>query len=396
MGSFSILNNLSSLAGQVNLSNTAQGQAKTIQALSSGLRINSAGDDAAGLAVANQFRSDITGLNQGIRNANDGVSSLQVVDSGLQGISTLLDRARTLATQSASDTFQGDRTTLDNEFQKVLSEIDRQASAIGLGNGAGFNNTSNNISENVFIGGGKAAANAGTNSNDNEVNIDLSGASNLVDSASLGLSTSSNGVTSGSALNVGAALGAGASLTIAVTSGNSQNTFTVDLSAAASNNDVVSAINQAAGGSVTASINSSGELQLSSNQTFTAEASNAAVTTATGISHSAAVASAATASNSDILSSADAKAALTAIDSANTALGKVIGVVGAGENRLQQAINLANSQVVNFTASESDIRDANIAQEATNLTKFSVLQQSGIAALAQSNQSSSAILALLK
>ena len=160
MGSFSILNNLSSLNGQVNLGVTAAGQAKTIGRLSSGLRINAAGDDAAGLAVANSFRSDITGLNQGIRNANDGTSSLQVIDGGLQGISTLLDRARTLATQSASDTFAGSRTTLDNEFQKVLSEIDRQASAIGLGNGTGFSNTSNNISKGVFIGGGKSAANA--------------------------------------------------------------------------------------------------------------------------------------------------------------------------------------------------------------------------------------------
>ena len=65
------------------------------------------GDDAAGLSVANKFRSDVTGLNQGIRNANDGVSSLQVLDSGLQQVSSLLDRARTLATQSASDQRSG-------------------------------------------------------------------------------------------------------------------------------------------------------------------------------------------------------------------------------------------------------------------------------------------------
>ena len=115
MGSFSIVNNLSSLGGQVNLGVTKAGQSQTIARLSSGLRINNAGDDAAGLAVANSFRSDITGINQGIRNANDGTATLQVIDSGLQGISSLLDRARTLATQSASDTFSGSRTTLPRE-----------------------------------------------------------------------------------------------------------------------------------------------------------------------------------------------------------------------------------------------------------------------------------------
>src|SRR5581483_7998541 len=192
MASFSILNNLASLGGTVNLGNTALSHKQTIARLSSGLRINNASDDAAGLAVANTYRSTITGLNQGVRNANDGVASLQVVDSGLQGISTLLDRARTLATQSASDTFSGDRSTLNNEFSKVLSEIDRQASAIGLGNGSGFSDTSNNVVKNVFIGGGKAAANAGTASNDNIVSIDLSGTANLVDASSLGLKNSSN------------------------------------------------------------------------------------------------------------------------------------------------------------------------------------------------------------
>ena len=395
MGSFSIVNNLSSLGGQVNLGVTSAGQAKTIGRLSSGLRINSAGDDAAGLAVANSFRSDITGLNQGIRNANDGTSALQVIDGGLQGISTRLDRARTLATQSASDTVTGSRTTLDNEFQKVLSEIDRQASAIGLGNGPGFSNTSNNVSKGVFIGGGKAAANAGSSSNDNLVTVDLSGATNLVDAASLGLSTSSNSVTASTALSVGSALAAGAKVTITLTSGTA-NSFAVDLAGAASNNEVVSRINQAAGGFVTASVDSAGKLKLSSGQTFTAQTDAAATNTAIGINNAATVSSSASSSNSDITSAANAKAALASIATATTALCNVIGVVGAGENRLTQAISLANSQVVNFSASESSIRDANIAQEATNLSKYSILQQAGIAALAQANQSSQSVLALLR
>src|SRR5882757_7303634 len=301
MGSFSIVNNLSSLGGQVNLGVTKAGQSQTIARLSSGLRINNAGDDAAGLAVANSFRSDITGINQGIRNANDGTATLQVIDSGLQGISSLLDRARTLATQSASDTFAGSRTTLDNEFQKVLSEIDRQSSAVGLGNGAGFSNTTNNVSRGVFIGGGKAAANAGSSSNDNLITVDLSGAANLVDARSLGLNTSSNSATGSTALSVSSALAAGAKVTITLTSGTA-NSFAVDLAGAASNNEVVSRINQAAGGFVTASTDSSGKLVLSSQQTFTAQTDAAATNTAIGINNAAVVSSAASSSNSDITS----------------------------------------------------------------------------------------------
>lgn len=396
MSSFSIVTNLSSLNGQVNLGLTSVGQQKTLARLSSGLRITSAGDDAAGLSVANSFRSDITGINQGVRNANDGLSKLQVIDSGLQGISSLLDRARTLATQSASDGFSGDRTTLDAEFQKVLGEINRQSSAIGLGNGTGFTNTSNNVLQNIFISGGKSAQNAAAASNDNIVQLDLSGTANLVDATSLGLTTSTNTVTGTTAISVSSALAAGAKITIAVTSGTSQPTFGVDLAGAASNNEVVSRINTAAGGFVTASIDSAGKLKLSSAQTFTAQTDAAATNTAIGINNVAVVTSTAGSSAADIKSAANAQSSLNAISTAVTNLGKVLGAVGAGENRLQQAINLANSEIVNFSATESRIRDANIAQEATNLTKFNVLSQAGIAALAQANQSSQNVLALLR
>src|SRR5213078_515394 len=103
--------------------------------VTSGLRIVNSGDDAAGLAVANGQRSDQAVLTQGIRNANDGLSQLQIIDGGINNISQLLDRARTLATQSATGTFTGDRAVLNSEFQSVVGEIDRQAQAIGLNPG---------------------------------------------------------------------------------------------------------------------------------------------------------------------------------------------------------------------------------------------------------------------
>src|SRR5215467_12830606 len=115
--SISIQTNVISLFAQQALAQNTTLENKTIQQLTSGFRINSSGDDAAGLAVANQFRSTIAELQQGVLNASNGTSSLQIVDGGLNNISSILDRSKTLATESASATFQGDRNTLNQEFQ---------------------------------------------------------------------------------------------------------------------------------------------------------------------------------------------------------------------------------------------------------------------------------------
>src|SRR5512138_3525857 len=109
----SIQTNVNSIVAQENLRVNSHFQSRTIQRLTSGYRINSSGDDAAGLAVANKFRSDVAELLQGVRNANDGVSQLQIMDGGLSNISKTLDRLKTLATQSASATFTGNRATVN-------------------------------------------------------------------------------------------------------------------------------------------------------------------------------------------------------------------------------------------------------------------------------------------
>jgi flagellin len=268
MSNFSVVNNVSSVNAQAELAKTNLGLERTLGRLSSGLRINSSGDDAAGLAVANKFRSDVAILNVGVRNANDGLSKLQVADSALNNISNLLDRAATLATQSASGSFTGDRSVLDGEFQGVLAEIDREA------NIAGLNSTT---SYSVYI------SNDGNN----------------------GTVTVSFGTASASALGI-------------------------------------------------------------------------------------------TATTVNLTSAGSASTALTAISSAITTLGTIQGSVGSAENRLQFAINLAQSQIVNKTAAESRIRDANIAEESANLTRYTILSQSGLAALSQANQSVSSVLSLLR
>jgi flagellin len=268
MASFSVVNNIASVNAQANLIGTNNGLQKALNRLSSGFRINYAGDDAAGLAVANGYRSDIAVLNQGIRNANDGLSDLQIKDGALNNISTLLDRLSTLATQSASGgTTASSRTTLDAEFQKILAEIDREAGVAGLTTTAqGFSVFMSNVSGNGVV--------AGTFGRANVAGLNLTG--------------------------------------VAV-------------------------------GSLTA-----------------------------------------------------AQAAVSTIKTAVSDLGTVQGAVGTLENRLQFAIALSQSQIVNNKAAESRIRDANIAEESANMTRYNILSQSGIAALSQANQTSAAVLALLR
>ncbi|MBZ5602456.1 MAG: flagellin FliC [Acidobacteriia bacterium] len=278
--SYSFQTNVTSLIAQENLRVTSDFQSRTITRLTSGYRINSSGDDAAGLAVANKFRSDVAELNQGVRNANDGVSTLQIVDGGLNNISQILDSLKGLATQSASDTFTGDRTTLNTEFQTLLGEIDRQAANVGLASGGGTGGRFN-AAISVYIGGGDTQANA-------QVQIDLSGATNEVDSNGLGISAN-----------------------------------TVD-------------------------------------------------------------------------TKTNALAAITNLEAAVASLGKTQGVVGDGENALQFAISLAQSQVTNYSAADSRIRDADVAAEAANLTKAQVLQQSSVAALSQANSAPQALLKLFQ
>ena len=263
---FSIVNNVAAANAQANLATTNIGLNKALNRLSSGLRINMSGDDAAGLAVANSYRSNIAVLNQGIRNAGDGLSTLQIKDGALDNISKLVDRLATLATQSASSSASVDRNAIDTEFQDVLDEIDREANVAGLSTAGGFSVFVSNDGANGTIGGNVGSA-----------------------------STTGLGI---NALNV-------------------------------------------------------------------TSASNAAT-------------------------------AVASLAAAVTTLGGVQAQVGTIENRLQYAMNLAQSQVVNNTAAESRIRDANVAEEASNLTKFNILTQSGIASLAQANQANQSVLSLLR
>ena len=171
--STSIWTNVNSLNAQESFRINSDFQTGVIERLSSGYRISRAGDDPAGLAIANRFRADSGELSQGVRNLNDGISRLQIIDGGMSNISQILDRLKVLASQSASDTFSGDRNTLNSEFQTLLGEVDRQAESIGLNTNGQFEQLLP-----VWVGGGG-------NMSGVAVNIDLSAAA--VDSQGLGL-----------------------------------------------------------------------------------------------------------------------------------------------------------------------------------------------------------------
>ena len=525
--SFSINTNIASMNAQNYLRVNNDFQSKTINRVTSGLRIVQSGDDAAGLAIANGFRSDEAVLTQGVQNANNGLSQLQIMDGGMSNISQLLDRARTLATQSASGTFTGDRTVLNNEFQSVLGEINRQAQAIGLNTGGTF---AQNLS--VFIGGGRGPDAASVLDN-GTVKVDLSKAT--VDTQSLGLTgygVQTTAVGASFFTTYGGSSGSTSQLTFegAGFSDASAVSINVNTVGVGDVNSLVAAINagiQAAGqggtpqaaafkgANIVASADASGKINFTSSSnafmitddgtaqsqqllsgasaavyayakgtyrnsttglawqgalggsdtqklTFQAvdstgalqkldvtipnsadltdavadinqqlQASNlsalqkivavqdgaatigftspvgfnvsiqAATDNTKGVSAPANTLSATqvgseTGTNSAIDTIGGATAAVSALATAVANLGSAQGSVGKGENMFNYAINLAQSQLTNFSTAESRIRDADLANEAANLTKAQVLMQAGVAALAQANAAPQAVLSLLK
>jgi flagellin len=283
----SLQTNVDSMIAQNNLKTNEMFQSNTIQQLTSGYKINRSGDDAAGLAIANGYRDNIAELTQGVSNANDGVSQLQIIDGGLSNISTILDRMKTLATESASQTFTGNRNTLNQEYSTLLSEITRQASNINLNAGGSLNQKLS-----VYIGGSSTAANAG-------VTVDLSGATNAVDATSLGLTGtsvagSSVGIT-GNSLNLnapgatfvkGTHASDGQTFTFNITKSDGTNQTVQATIAATANgstlNQVLTSLNgQLSSYGISAGVNSQGQLQFTGSTAFTVS-DNAVVTPPSG------------------------------------------------------------------------------------------------------------------
>jgi flagellin len=284
VGNFSILNNISALYAQKQLGATNVSLTQTINRLSSGKRINSGADDAAGLMIADTLRANIRALDQAVRNANDCISVGQIADGALQEITNLLTRSVTLAEEAATETVDSTgRACLDAEFTQIESEIARIAAQTNFNGVKMFTTDGLNGGLSVFVG-------------------DIFGSSS-----------------------------------IAVTI----NTITT------------------AGETVT-DIGGEDLTQI------------------------------------DLSTQDGAQLSLGYIRDALIAVANQRATIGAGSNRLQSAVQVMQSQALNTQSAESTIRDANMATEVSNLTKFQILNQAGMAALSQANGQASSILALLQ
>jgi flagellin len=362
--------NVMSLNAQRNMSRSEGMLATALQRLSSGLRINSAKDDAAGLAISQRFTTQIRGLNQAVRNANDGISLSQTAESALDELSNNLQRIRELAVQSANSTNSAsDRAALDAEVQQRLAEVDRIAVQTNFN---GVKVLDGSYGTAVF----QVGANIG-----NTISVDLSVGVRLTQMGqTAGLeSDSTNFDTSAGALSVDFQVGTGTAVT-------------VDFAQDSTVQQAVDSINAAGISGLSAFLNSAGNIQLlaEGDITLTGDYASLGFGTDTAALGTAGL---------ETLSIADVDGANTAIaqiDVALTVVNNLRGDLGAIQNRFESTIVNLQTVSENLAASRSRIMDADFAAETAALTKSQILQQAGVAVLAQANASPQVVLGLLQ
>jgi flagellin len=360
------------------LSKNERAMSQTMERLSTGSRINSASDDAAGLAIASKMTSQINGLNMAIRNANDGISMVQSADGALVEVSSMFQRMRELAVQSSSDTNSTtDRSALNLEFKALQSEVQR------ISGNTQFNGM--NILDDTVGTTGSVDFQVGANASQT-ITADFG---NIGKDGSISVSTTSTTVQS---VVVGT-LADGDILTFKITNTNGSTDqyiqFTVDAAdAVIANGTATTSMLTASDGTNTytlAGTSTGGTLTMTSdNATLAVQEANLS----RGISG--------TAANNDILTKTGASAAITAMTTAIASIDTQRATLGSYVNRLEYASdNLANVSQ-NASASRSRIQDADYAAETTELARTQIIQQAGTAMLSQANQQAQSVLALLK
>jgi len=372
--------NIASLNAQRNLNMSQTSLATSLQRLSSGLRINSAKDDAAGLAIATRFTSQINGLNQAARNANDGISLSQTAEGALGTITDNLQRIRDLSVQSANATNSlSDRQAMNTEAQQLMSEINRVATTTSFN---GVKLLDGSFSSQDFQVGAFAGE-----------TITVASIANAQSSA-LG-STSVATVNGVQATGFGNAISAGDLTVNGVDIG--------PLAAAATQQGRVAQVKDAinaisAQTKVGASVDStSGNLVLTSSLTITLGGAGTDVDL--GIDPAAAVAAPVTTTGFatlDLSSSSGAALGIQYMDSALAAVNTARATLGAVQSRFSSVITNLQTASENMSAARSRIQDTDFAQETANLTRTQILQQAGTAMLAQANALPQMVLSLLK
>ena len=391
--------NVDAFTAQRNLSATALTYSKSVQKLSSGLRINSAADDAAGLAISEKLRAQIRGLAQAQRNAQDGISMIQTGEGAMNETTSMLQRMRELAVQASNDTLSSsDRTSINTELQQLQQEINGVASRTkfnGQGLLSGSMVTTQSASSTAKVGvqlnttGGVSTVRG----------VDVSGAqagnTYTLSSASAGtltLTRSSDNVAQTVTLAAVAANGTEAigfsSLGVSITvdsdgAGKTAAGLATDLTG----KTVVT-------GAGTGSANF--QIGASATDSISVAFNKVDLSGSVGDTNGLDALSTSLSTFNTTQNVANAQDLITKIDGAINAVNGQRANLGAYQNRLEHTIaNLGVAQE-NLTASESRIRDVDMAAEMVNFTKTGILQQAGQAILAQANSAPGGIVNLLR
>jgi flagellin len=379
-----ILNNLSAMSAENSLSATQANLQNTLTQLSTGLRINSGSDDAAGLSIANGMQANIAALTQSAQNATNGIGMLQTADGALSQVTTLLSRAVTLATEASngglSTGTNSQSAALDTEFQSILSEINQ------IGQTTDFNG------QNVF---------ASTTPNSfTSTQASLATTTALTAGSKTVINDSSTG---GTFVFTATASSTVADLQSAIADAVTAGTLSAGTTADASTGQLVIATSTS-GASLNVTTN---DAVLGPMQNSTTGANNSITFISDGTQTGSANTqiqtvinqlSAATLglSGSDLQNDTNAAAALTAITNAISTVSAQRGQIGASVNRLQSASNVITAQVQNLTSASNGLMNADVGKTVSNMTQFNILQSTGMAALQQANQAQQAVLKLLQ
>jgi flagellin len=385
----SINTNVSSILARNALASNERDMTTSMERLSTGLRINSAKDDAAGLAVSSRMTSQIKGLNQAVRNANDAVSLIQTAEGALVETTNMLQRMRELAVQSASDTnASADRQALDLEFQQLKAEINRVGNNTQW-NGENVLNQSYNAGTYKFQVGANAAQEIDITIGDYRT-TQTTGTADIVTTAAL----LNGGDNQNSTITIAGVYAKDDIITVTIDS--------KDVTYKVTGNE---ADNNAIAAAVAAAITASNPTGVT-----TAAATNVITLTGSGANPTGSIVGTAFTVNtvigpvgllsdikdSTITSQADSNAAIAAVDAAISAVNTGRAGMGAIMNRLEYAAdNLANISA-NATQSRGRVLDADYAKETTELARTQIISQAGTAMLAQANQVKQTVLSLLK
>ncbi|MSS73697.1 MAG: flagellin [Candidatus Latescibacteria bacterium] len=343
---------------------------KRIERLASGLRINRAADDAAGLSVSEGMRAQISGLKQAARNAEHGVNLIQTAEGALNEVSAILIRMRELSVQSASSTINDtNRLALNSEVTQLVSEIDRIASSTSYNNTALLTGFGNAVCMNVMISTALDSATTGVTST--QISGSQSGTYTFVDTGADNLLTLGNGTVT-QTISIGTILdGATVSTGTTALANFDRLGIVLNLNDAYTDGDLD-------GLSLLISEGTGGSFQIGPNDRATDRIE-------LSIGDLRATGPKLNLGGLGVDSITSARSALAVLDLAVSTVSQQRGDLGAVQNRLGFTIRSINNTIENVQASESSIRDADVAEEVSGFTRAQILVQAGTALLAQAN-----------